>query len=56
MFYAVAILMTLEGEYYRLLPLQSASCGGVAILMTLEGEYYLFCFPELGYCVESQSS
>jgi len=36
----VAILMTLEGEYYMTYLLLSMIKARVAILMTLEGEYY----------------
>jgi len=39
-FYLVAILMTLEGEYYEISFNASALLVTVAILMTLEGEYY----------------
>jgi len=40
----VAILMTLEGEYYWLPCLCVRKGRGVAILMTLEGEYYQMSF------------
>ncbi len=36
----VAILMTLEGEYYYIYVIGRRPTGTVAILMTLEGEYY----------------
>jgi len=38
----VAILMTLEGEYYLLPHNEQFGIFKVAILMTLEGEYYYF--------------
>jgi len=45
--YLVAILMTLEGEYYRKSRTTQETALRVAILMTLEGEYY---------CIESISA
>jgi len=42
MLQTVAILMTLEGEYYRNLLSGLPPLKKVAILMTLEGEYYIF--------------
>jgi len=36
----VAILMTLEGEYYLPSHAKASTVKPVAILMTLEGEYY----------------
>jgi len=38
----VAILMTLEGEYYGVYKYAKKLKFHVAILMTLEGEYYTF--------------
>ncbi len=38
--FAVAILMTLEGEYYSIHAVFGTAAKRVAILMTLEGEYY----------------
>jgi len=43
--FLVAILMTLEGEYYLFAIRTVDFAKAVAILMTLEGEYYSGIFP-----------
>ncbi len=53
--FQVAILMTLEGEYYRK-SVEILLCGEfVAILMTLEGEYYLMPKTQLQFGSDSRN-